>query len=131
MKTRSCKRLLEEILSVWPVSDDAAERQEQIAKIRPYLASNFDDLDFLNKVYGIREIKKYAESGNEITVEFLDSTGDLNKAWFVRGSTESGWRLRSLRFNCPACFGTGKNDSQTCTLCEGLGWGAGRPLPPS
>jgi hypothetical protein len=123
MNTQSENELLarlRQIVSHWPRTG-----RKLTALPRPYremFAKDFDEGDLLIPVFGLTEVNQIRLSERSGEIEFFDSDGGLQRAVFERDE-HSEWRLRSLRFQCPACFGTGKTDEDTCNLCDGAGWG--------
>ncbi len=115
--------LLNSIVKRWPkpkpgVNDIAAAHR----LLQADLADGFDQLDFYNPVASVAEVESVEIAPGRATVFFHDENETLQRAVF--GSYESEkWKLESLKFQCPVCFGSGVNDDSTCTICGGSGWG--------
>jgi hypothetical protein len=114
--------ILRQIVAIWP-KPDGTEPVNYREELAPVLTSDFDQVDFVNKIQEVAEIARVSERPNNVEVQFYDVDGYLHKAVFV---LEHGiaWRLQSLRFQCPVCFGSGVNDGERCEICRGTGWGA-------
>ena len=111
--------LLDKIVRLWP-----KKGEEVSPALQKLIAHDFDKQDFLSEVRGIRIILQVDEPDTGgVNVDFQDETGYEHRAHFTAGETGS---LQWLKFQCPGCFGTGINNEEVCTLCDGLGWGAGR-----
>jgi hypothetical protein len=119
---RTLKALLKDIVSQWP-KERARDQEATLTTLRRYLADDFDPLDLLNYVQAVASVEEIQRSGDIARILFYDSDGTLQRAIFDVSDTE-GLKLKSLAFQCPACFGTGINNGATCTLCDGSGWGA-------
>jgi hypothetical protein len=86
------------------------------------LTDDFDSMDLANRVAAVAELSRVEVNDDQAIVEFWDLDGIHQRAKFRR--VEGEWKLQSLSFQCPVCFGTGINDDVTCIGCDGLGWGA-------
>ena len=118
---QECLVLLQRILRLWP----KGEGQQGVAKdrLKAFLAPDFDDIDLIIPVPGLRELGPIESTEATVTIYFDDAEGCPQRAIFKDiGGQE--WKLRSLTFECPVCFGTGKNDETECPICGGSGWGA-------
>ena len=118
-----CKVILQELVAAWPKPNEN-ESADFRSRMRHRLSKEFNEVDFLNRIEGIRTWgeAKLASASDEVSIQFADLDGSLQKAIFVREHGHD-WLLKSLKFQCPVCFGTGKNDGQICSMCGGLGWG--------
>ncbi len=93
--------------------------------VKSYVTEDFDKTDLAAPVGNIKNIERIVSSeDNAILIDFIDSEGDRYRAKFVVQASSSGWRIESLKFECPGCFGVGINNDETCILCGGKGWGA-------
>lgn len=114
--------LLKGIINRWPKTPDvdiAAARHS----LGDDLADDFDPIDLLNPVRSIAGVEAIETTGRRITIRFRDSDWELQQAIF-ESSPVGKWQLKSLKFQCPVCFGTGVNDGEACTMCGSCGWGA-------
>jgi hypothetical protein len=114
--------LLKRIIARWP----KAETEEVGAardSLREYLADGFDVIDLHNCVESVAAVEKTEMKLDGAIVYFYDPDEILQRAVFERQKSE-GWKLKSLTFQCPVCFGTGENESAQCVMCGGSGWGA-------
>jgi hypothetical protein len=115
-------QFLKQVVALWPTGTSRSETM--LDKLRPYLAESFEVVDLLNSVgsiVGIRECE--ITSQGEASIYFYDRTECRQRAMLERAES-SGWKLKSLKFECPICFGIGENDGAICTMCGGSGWGA-------
>lgn len=111
--------LLKRIVALWLEQDFLPG--ESSHPLRDFLAEEFDRMDFLNRVRGISEITTFGIHVNNVAIEFIDVDGGLQRAIF-KCVGEREWRLQSLKFQCPICFGVGENDGAVCSGCDGVGW---------
>ena len=116
--------LLKSIVERWPKTgaEDLQHIQRTLSK---NLAAGFNQLDLQNRVSavaGVREVNTTIDS--VAVVDFYDVDGCLQRAIFEL-SAPAEWKLKSLRFQCPVCFGSGENDGAACSMCDGSGWGVG------
>jgi hypothetical protein len=119
---RACITQLHKIVSLWPTETHAAMDTVQPA-LRNMMTNDFDRTDLLNEIHGVKKILETLVSGDDAAIEFIDTESCHQKAVFKR--IESGeWKLQSLKFQCPACFGSGINNESECKMCDGAGWGA-------
>jgi len=110
---------LREIVALWPAHETILPKQ-----MHDLVAKDFELVDLTNRVSAVVAPSRIESIGELASVEFRDADGTLQRAVF-RQSTEDGkWRMRSLKFQCPVCFGTGSNDGDICIGCDGSGWGA-------
>lgn len=114
--------LLRSIVELWPKTGTENLEAVQIS-LRDRLAGTFDTVDLLNHVGSMATIKEFHGGVGSVSVDFSDEDGSLQRAIFELSDTDE-WKLRSLKFQCPVCFGTGTNQGRTCTICNGKGWGA-------
>jgi hypothetical protein len=113
---------LDQVLRAWPSGWDGGT-QAPVA-LQSLITTDFDLADLLHDLSGVAELLHVESQGDRATVEFLDKGGSPQRATFVDvGANE--WRLQSLKFQCPVCFGSGTNDGEVCIVCNGAGWGAG------
>jgi hypothetical protein len=115
--------VLRSAVSLWPKLV-AKESPRVDAKLSALLTSNFDKEDFQNSITRLSRIVKVDENLGSRNIVFEDVDGSLYRASLVKDSN-SEWRVDSLKFECPICFGEGLNDGATCLMCGGVGWGAG------
>jgi hypothetical protein len=94
-----------------------------LSQLREHLAASFDNIDFENRVEAVSTVEEIETGSHGAVLYFYDADRTIHRAVFVR-SVRAGWKLESLKFQCPVCFGTGENDGAKCTICGG-GWGAG------
>ena len=114
--------LLKEIIDRWPkANDDDIERCRE--NWNSYLADGFEDVDLNKKIESVGRVGDIERADDRVLIEFYDTGGCLHRAVFhaFRGNQ---WRLMSLKFQCPVCFGEGVNDGDQCDICGGTGWGA-------
>jgi hypothetical protein len=113
---------LQQVLARWPqpAGDDPSRGQ---TALEPYLAEVFEERDLLNKIRELSEILSVEVSGHTASIEFMDDEDCRQLARFER-SQWGEWLLSSLKFECPACFGTGLTKDASCRVCGGTGWGA-------
>ena len=89
------------------------------------LTREFDAIDFLNEVHGLSKVQLIQSAQDRsCAIIFEDKTGMLHRAVLV--ADKGRLSLASLKFECPACFGSGVNDGEKCILCGGGGWGVGK-----
>ena len=120
--TDECLTLLRRILVNWPNTwDEAASTRGERSAC--FLTDNFDEVDFANNVNSIVEVIAITESDTTIVIVFVGDDGCAHRAVF-RTDCDGLWHLESLKFQCPACFGTGDNNGTLCKMCGGVGWGA-------
>jgi hypothetical protein len=112
---------LKSVVKLWPT--ERAQLSSLSSALEGLLAPEFDRMDLLNGVSKVAKVRKVDITAEAGTVEFLDSEGCPQRAIFEKDA-RGEWRLHSLKFECPACFGAGVNNGATCTLCGGAGWGA-------
>lgn len=111
---------LDQVIRAWPRG--GASRVP--VALQSLITSDFDVSDLLHDVSGVAELSQVESHGSRAIVEFLDKGGSPERATFIDvGANE--WRLQSLKFQCSACFGSGRNLGDVCVLCNGAGWGAG------
>jgi DnaJ-class molecular chaperone len=117
-----CVRLLRQIVAIWPHGNDEQVQGCQ-AKLGAYLDEDFDPVDLQNRIDSIASIERVERTSSGAEIQFHDADGCLQRGSFVlyQGTT---WHLRSMKFQCPVCFGDGVNDDRTCSMCGGTGWGA-------
>lgn len=113
---------LRSIIEVWPKAGHQKEVPSIPSSLSEHLATNFDTVDLRNSVEAVAVVKEVGASAHAATVYFYDTDGTLQRAELTVAE-EGRWRLVSLKFQCPACFGTGTNDGDGCTICGGRGWG--------
>ena len=114
-------QLLNEILSWWPKRGDDEVRGRQ-RLYDQYLAADFDESDFYNYVGSVVAVTKVDVADNFVTIVFSDSDNSIQRAILELPRT-GVWRLRSMKFQCPVCFGDGVNDGASCVMCGGTGLG--------
>jgi hypothetical protein len=83
----------------------------------------FDDASLLDAIRSVREVIAVSQGEEGVLVEFADEDGHPHRARFIE-TAGGDWKLVSVVFRCPVCFGDGVNDSETCIACDGSGWGA-------
>jgi hypothetical protein len=114
--------LLQDIVERWPKTG-----KEDLAEIRKALqrdlADDFDAVDLLNRIESVAEIENVELIDGGAAVYFYDVDGCLQRALFDLPQSDR-WKLKSLKFQCPVCFGSGVNDDKECSICGGSGWGA-------
>lgn len=112
---------LDQVIEAWPRGWREA-KQVPVA-LRSLVTSDFDPCDLLHDISGVVELYQVDSDGSRAMVEFLDRSGSPQRAMFINvGSND--WRLQFLKFQCSACFGSGRNLDEVCILCNGNGWGA-------
>jgi hypothetical protein len=120
--TRAALATLRRALSFWPKSETEKDLRSN-ADLAALVTPDFNVVDFQNPLSAVRSVVRVEDAQGGKHVEFEGNDGYPYRAMLVR-SPNSEWRLRALKFQCPACFGTGENLGTTCTLCDGEGWGA-------
>ena len=117
-----CYSLLKKVISISQTNESSAtvDRSTQIA---PHISLDFDKVDFCNKIDGVTDIESIVETYDRIQFVFHDGDAYPHRAVFQK-DCEGNWKLHSLKFQCPVCFGTGVNDANECSICNGKGWGA-------
>ncbi len=118
----SCVVFLKEIIDRWPkANDDEIENHREV--LCSYLADGFEDGDLHNKIEKVAKIAAIEKTTQGVRIDFCDLDGYPQRAELhVLPGNEL--RLRSLKFQCPVCFGEGVNDGDHCGMCGGTGWGA-------
>lgn len=115
-------QFLKHVVALWPSRKE--ELPDTLDKLRPHLAEGFEAIDLLNRPKSVVDIEKVETTPQGgVTIYFYDEAEYLQRAE-LELSESGGWGLRSLKFQCPICFGTGENDGTSCTMCGGSGWGA-------
>jgi hypothetical protein len=114
--------VLKSIVELWPkhASDDITSAR---SRLQAYLADGFDPMDLLNRVTSVARVRRIVPSSTNAVIYFYDVDEILQRAVFELAKP-SKWRLASLKFQCPVCFGGGMNDDEKCIMCGGSGWGA-------
>jgi len=121
---------LRKALSIWPTTQDAdlVQLREAFSGI---VSADFEQVDFLNIPDGGRwgiVSKPLASDSRAVFLVYPTGSDTPNLAVLVL--EPGGWRLQSLKFQCPGCFGTGEltgrsiEENQPCYLCGATGWGA-------
>src|SRR4026207_2036637 len=112
---RDCLSLLQQILRFWP----KAEGQRGVAndRLKASLAPDFDDTDLIHLVPGLDEVRAIESTEAAAIIEFVDGEGYPQRAT-LKGAGGHEWKLQSLTFECPVCFGTGRNDETECPICS-------------
>ncbi|OYV78868.1 MAG: hypothetical protein B7Z73_19395 [Planctomycetia bacterium 21-64-5] len=113
--------LRDQIVGAWPKPgrDEPPDYRQRMASV---LARDFDPVDFANRVAQVADVVGIWPTSDRVEVQFHDSDGCLQRAVFTPASGDA-WVLQSLKFQCPACFGTGVNNGECCDMCGGAGWG--------
>jgi hypothetical protein len=115
--------LLKSIIERWPKTGAESLQDVQNA-LRENLAAGFDPLDLHNRVTAVAELEEVdTRIDDRAMVDFYDVDRWPQRAIFEL-STSGAWKLKSLKFQCPVCFGSGENDGATCSICGGSGWGS-------
>ena len=112
---------LREVLRRWPDFSKLTTFKERLEELRPLLAADFRESDLGVVVEGIEEILNVSESEDVLTIDFEGAGGGPYRAVFI--SENGNWLLRSLTFQCQACFGSGQDEAGPCKMCAGSGWG--------
>lgn len=112
--------LLRRIASKWPKSGEDVDASH--SSLKEYLADDFSRIDLYHGVNSIGAIQETDIEGKNATIYFHDADDVLQRAVF-RKVQASEWKLVSLKFQCPICFGTGENEGDDCAMCGGIGWG--------
>ena len=112
---------LGEVVSAWPTGWRSG--QPIPVGLQKLITTDFDASDLLHDLSGVAEVCAYERRGDQIIVEFLDKGGSVQRAIFISVSPDD-WKLKSLTFQCPVCFGSGENLGAVCSICNGSGWGA-------
>lgn len=117
----SCVVLLKEIVARWPnVNDDNIERYR--VALSPFLADSFEDVDLINGIDAVAGLGRIERTNEGVQIDFYAGDGYPQRAVF-EALRENEWRLKSLKMQCPVCFGEGVNDGDECNICGGTGWG--------
>lgn len=115
-------QFVKHVVALWPSRTATIEGVP--GTLRPYLAKGFETVDLHNSVELVANVDKVeAMPQGGAIVYFYDEANFLQRAVLERAGS-GAWALRSLKFQCPICFGTGENYGATCTMCGGSGWGA-------
>jgi len=120
--TDVCLVLLKDIIARWPKANDEDIETYRVA-LGSYLADSFEDVDLHNRIEAVASISSIERTNEGVQIDFYDVDECLQRAAF-ESLRESEWRLKSLKFQCPVCFGEGVNDGDECDMCGGTGWGA-------
>lgn len=115
---------IEHVLSLWP-----SDRKEPEEHIRTRLKSKIDDELPLPSLRTVadgkwrRACQPRVYSG--IAKCLLIDTKSRSERVMMELRLRSGkWVVTYFESECPVCFGSGINESQICSLCFGIGWGA-------
>jgi len=108
----------------WPLTE-SEKRYPQDSAIAEFISPDFDPIEFASDVDDVSSILSIDGSDEHKVVVFDDVNGFRYRA-IVDYNLKSGWRLRSVKFQCPVCFGDGVNEGGACTMCGGSGWGVSR-----
>lgn len=120
--TDDCLELLvSRVLPIWPKPGDR-EAPEHAESLAPLLADDFDPVDLANRISDVAEVTQISLDADCVEIQFHDLDGCPQQAVFTRRGSDA-WALRSLKFQCPACFGSGVNNGAGCEMCGGAGWG--------
>lgn len=114
---------MNQIVAIWP-KPGTEDVEATFSLLRRYLAESFAAIDLQNRVHSVAAMKEVEARSQRAVLYFNDVDEISQRAVFVRSETHD-WKLESLKFQCPVCFGTGENDSAKCTICGGVGWGGG------
>lgn len=117
-------RVLHAAIKNWPRTDLEKKRPLD-SPIAAFVTSDFDQGDFVTDVADVATILS-TEEFDDGKVVIFDGVDEYSYRAVLVDEGSSGWRVRSIKFQCPGCFGDGVIDGLPCILCEGLGWGAGR-----
>jgi len=100
--------------------------EEKYQEVRHFLTEDFDKTDFFSLPKEIQTLENISSEQKEgIFVYFLDSKNEQRYlAKFVAPAPRNDWKMSSLIYGCPCCFGEGVNNGETCILCGGSGWGS-------
>ncbi len=120
---------LKRSLAKWPTSQDADPAQA-LFDLRDEISSDFDHASLVNVPGGRWAVvsKPLVTASRALFLVYSAESDAPNLATMVRERGE--WRLQSLKFQCPGCFGTGeltgssREENQPCYLCDATGWGA-------
>ena len=89
--------------------------------VKELVAHSFDVTDLTNEIDAVQGVvRSYFDGDSNLILEFSDLSGYPHRAEFFK---KDSYRLASLKFQCPSCFGEGVVDNEKCILCGGLGWG--------
>jgi len=106
------------IVALWPAHAVVLPDQ-----LQDFVTHDFESVDLANRVSAVAELSRIEVTDEDAAVEFWDVDGTLQRAVLRRDMREGEWKLQSLKFQCPVCFGTGLNDDTKCVGCGGIGWG--------
>ena len=123
-----CLVLLRDVAGLWRKTLSES-RVEIMARLQPFVSRAFDPADTAVCLAGLVSPVPVEVSRNRVVIEFLEGEGGMEHRAFFELENDS-WRLRSLEFVCPVCFGTGENDG-VCSICGGSGWGVRTGEDPS
>ena len=110
-------------VSTWPRTDAEKDLRSN-ARFSALVSNDFDVGDLNNQITSVSLVLSAHNNETDANVVFQDVDGYVYRASLISEAT-SGWRLQSLKFQCPVCFGEGENDGRQCTMCDGSGWGVG------
>jgi hypothetical protein len=114
--------LLKAIVARWPKTED--EEAASLRSLGDDLANGFDVVDLSNHIGSVAKVNRIETRSDGVFIYFVDTDGYPQRAIFEVPQSDKP-KLKSMQFECPACFGDGINDGATCILCDGVGWGAG------
>lgn len=120
-----CITLLEKAIHNWPrMSIELEEAKAFKNQISNYLTDSFSEHDLLCPIQPYSKVLKSYSVDALLILEFIDVDAERYKATFEK--IENKWGISNITFECPVCFGEGINNGESCPVCEGIGWGAGR-----
>lgn len=122
---------LRQVLTHWPKYDleaSGSNLDKYMARIADFISNDFDSDDLLSGIKGFGNVEELTQlNDNFVIIKFFDTGSTLYKAEIRKGPDEK-IILESVKYECPACFGSGKleerdNKEIECYICGGIGWG--------
>jgi hypothetical protein len=114
---------LKMIFSLWPKNDDEFLTAKE--SLQPFLDSRFDLSDFCS--YPIFHFSIFSDAWLENDMAkvlvYDPKDGTYPHLATLVLSDKGTWKLRSFRFLCVTCFGTGMHGEGPCEVCGLTGWG--------
>ena len=114
-------QVLKDAVKNWPRTEPEKKHPFNSA-IAAYISSDFENVDFASDIADLSAILSIDGSETRKVIVFDDVDGFRYRAILVVEG-DAGWRIGSIKVQCPVCFGDGVNDDRPCTICGGSGWG--------
>jgi hypothetical protein len=114
----SCLSTLREVIM------SVSRGSDGLSKIKAVVVPEFDTRSLDWSVGDVGQIHDAKIMGEYLIVRFLSSISAYPFRAGFRKSGDGQWRLATFEGACPACFGDGLLDGQTCYVCDGQGYHA-------